>query len=179
MRRLGMHLTMAGAMLAGVVAIAVPMSASAVPNVNPCSSLGGAAPTSVQTGPCFVIGNENAEYIGVTPSTVQFWGAQWAQNNSLSGGPAPDSFKGFAQTVTPSGPGGTFVTRTGNSSQPPPTVGSIICVLVADHITQSGSVISGHYTNIVAVQTDPGYGPDPGHPGTGHVIGGPNDCQRP
>jgi hypothetical protein len=170
---------MVAALVGGVIAVAMPTPASAVPPPSFfCGTPDGAGPGPGLSGPCFVIGDENAEYIGVTPSTVEFWGAQWAQNNSLSGGAAPDSFKGLAQTVTPSGASqGTFVTRTGNSSQPPPTVGSIICVLVADHVTQSGPVISGHFINIVAVLTDPGYGPDPGHAGTGRVIGGAGECQ--
>src|SRR6202040_2593590 len=49
-------------------------------------------------GGSFVIGDKNAA-IG---NSVTFWGAQWAKVNSLSGGPAPASFKGFAEApLTP------------------------------------------------------------------------------
>lgn len=36
-------------------------------------------------------------------SPVTFWGAQWAQLNSLSGGSAPASFRGYA--ASPATPG--------------------------------------------------------------------------
>jgi hypothetical protein len=116
----------------------------------------------------FVIGNGS----DIPGATVEFWGAQWWKLNSVSGESAPPSFKGFAVTVNPDGPcSGTFTTRPGDSSDPPPTIASEIPVLVTDDVTKSGAVISGHYSDIVMVSTDPGYGPDPGHPGTGTVLG--------
>ena len=42
--------------------------------------------------------------------------------------------------------------------------------LVASSVTQSGSTISGNWGSIVVVQTDPGYGPNPGHAGTGTIV---------
>src|SRR5439155_23403868 len=47
-------------------------------------------------GGYFVIGNNNAA-IG---TSVTFWGAQWWKLNSLSGGAAPASFEGFAESPT-------------------------------------------------------------------------------
>ena len=40
----------------------------------------------------------------------------------------------------------------------------------ASKVTQSGSTISGNIAKIVIVKTNPGYQPDPGHPGTGTVV---------
>jgi hypothetical protein len=42
--------------------------------------------------------------------------------------------------------------------------------LVASSVTQSGSTVSGTVGSIVVVHTDPGYGPNPGHPGTGTIV---------
>ena len=116
----------------------------------------------------FVIGDGNA----VVGNRVTFWGAQWAKLNSLSGGPAPASFKGFASSTSPNPPncGGTWTSNPGNSSGPPSSVPSYITVIVASSITKSGPTISGNIPEMVIVQTDPGYGPNPGHAGTGTVV---------
>ena len=37
-------------------------------------------------------------------------------------------------------------------------------------MTKQGSTISGTILHIVVVQVDPGYGPDPGHAGTGTIV---------
>jgi hypothetical protein len=42
-------------------------------------------------------------------------------------------------------------------------------VIAASSITQFGPVINGNSRKMVIIQTDPGYGPDPGHTGTGTV----------
>jgi hypothetical protein len=101
-----------------------------------------------------------------------FWGAQWAALNSLSGGPAPPSFKGFAQTLSSSPPacGGSWSTQPGNSSGPPDSLPSFMGVLVASVVSKSGSTISGDIRRIVVVSTDSGYGPNPGHGGTGTIV---------
>lgn len=116
----------------------------------------------------FVIGDRNAA-IG---TSVTFWGAQWSDANSLSGGLAPAAFKGFAGTPgTPPSCGTSWSTRPGNSSGPPlaPLPG-FIDVIVASDITKSGSTISGNTLEVVVVKTDFGYAPDPGHAGTGTVV---------
>ena len=43
-------------------------------------------------------------------------------------------------------------------------------VIVSSHITKKGAVISGDIVHIVQVTTRPGYGPNPGHPGTGTIV---------
>ena len=116
----------------------------------------------------FAIGDKSAS-LG---STVNFWGAQWALTNSLSGGAAPNSFKGFADTltVTPATCGSSWSTDTGNSSQPPAALPSFMTVAVTSSVSQSGSVLSGTISEIVVVSTNPGYLNDPGDPGTGTVV---------
>jgi Bacterial Ig-like domain (group 3) len=100
---------------------------------------------------------------------VEFWGAPWSTVNSLSGGPAPDSFKGFADNSLQSC-GGSWSTRPGNSSAPPAVLPSYMGVIASSAAAQSGSTISGTGPIIVVVKTDPGYSTDPGHPGTGTVV---------
>jgi hypothetical protein len=116
----------------------------------------------------FVIGDLN----GVVGNSVTFWGAQWSKLNSLSGGPAPNAFKGFADQVsTPPACGGTYATDTGNSAPPPPgPLPSYMAVINSGSITQSGSVISGNIRSIDIVRTNPGYMPNPANPGTGTVV---------
>jgi hypothetical protein len=45
-----------------------------------------------------------------------------------------------------------------------------MAVVVSDSITKSGSTITGTVKQIVVVKTDPGYGPAPGHAGTGTIV---------
>lgn len=118
----------------------------------------------------FVIGDLSAGSPTLGKS-VNFWGAQWAKNNSLSGGSAPSAMKGFADSPTSVSCGATWTTRPGNSSAPPTTIPNQIYVIVSSKVTQSGSTISGKIVHIVIVQVNPGYGPDPGHAGTGKIIG--------
>jgi len=49
-------------------------------------------------------------------------------------------------------------------------------VLVTGSVTKSGSTISGTVAGFVQVQTDDGYASDPGHPGTGTVVGAVIPC---
>ena len=115
----------------------------------------------------FVIGDQSA----MMGASVTFWGAQWAKMNSLSGGLAPRSFKGFADTTTsPPSCGHGWSTDPGNSSGPPASVPSFMAVIVSTSISQSGPTISGDTMEIVIVRTDPGYAPNPGHVGTGTVV---------
>ncbi len=119
------------------------------------------------SGGAFVIGDQNAS-VG---NSVTFWGAQWAKQNSLSGGSAPNSFKGFADTpATAPGCGTQWATGPGNSSAPPDTVPAYMAVIVTSSVTKSGSTISGNTTKLVIVKTDPGYAGNPGHAGTGTVV---------
>ena len=115
-------------------------------------------------GGSFVIADGAAK----TGSQVTFWDGQWNKRNTLSGGPAPVSFKGFVDNpeIRP----GVFTTRTGNSSGPPASVPAYMAVIVASSVSQSGSVISGKSIKTVIVQTNSGYAGSPGHPGTGTVV---------
>ena len=113
-----------------------------------------------------MIGDGNA----AVGSSVTFWGAHWWTANTLSGGVAPASFKGFADTAPPVC-GESWTTRPGNSSEPPlGPLPPFIDVVVASHITKSGPTISGDAREVVVVATEPGYGPNPGHAGTGTVV---------
>jgi len=115
-----------------------------------------------------VIGDRNA----VVGQHVVFWGSQWAKSNSLSGGPAPASFKGFANSMGAGAPtcGGTWTSTAGKDSNLPSGVPPTIKVLVTSSITKSGDTISGDIPQIAVVQTDPGYNSSPGHSGTGTVV---------
>ena len=111
---------------------------------------------------------------------VYFWGSQWQQNNPMSGGPVPNEFKGFqngtamltcgdigAATLAC---GGMWASQPGNSSDPPATVPQFMAVIVSSSVQTDGSVITGNVKKIVIIQTDSGYGPAVGHPGTGQVV---------
>lgn len=123
--------------------------------------------TLVFTAPAaggFVVGDQSAT------GSVEFWGARWAKDNSLTGGSAPSSFKGFEDGGSVPACGGTWTTDPGNSSAPPASVPAFMAVIVSSSITKSGSTISGDVKAIVIVQTNPGYAGDPGHMGTGTVV---------
>jgi hypothetical protein len=127
---------------------------------------GGAMADQPANSGSFVIGDQNA----AVGSQVTFWGAQWWTDNSLSGDVAPAAFKGFADNVTATC-GQSWTTDPGNSSHPPASLSGTVPVIVSSNITQSGSVITGDTSEVVLVQVDPGYAGDPGHPGTGTVVG--------
>ncbi len=116
----------------------------------------------------FVIGDGNAAVGG----QVTYWGAQWSKHNVVSKGAAPNSFKGFVSSpsTTPPACGGTYTTQPGNSSEPPGSVPTFMAVVVSSQVTKNGSTISGNVEHIVIVRTEPGYGPSPGHTGTGTVV---------
>ncbi len=123
----------------------------------------------------FVLGDITAATAG--SSTVTWWSDGWWSLNSLSGGTAPLSFKGFAGTVStlpttsPADSCGTTF-RTGPGNSPPPTSGvpEYMGVLVSGSVTKSGSAINGTWAKIVVVHVAPGYSPSPGHPGTGTIV---------
>jgi hypothetical protein len=112
----------------------------------------------------FVVGDQSA--VGA----VAFWGAKWSKQNRLSGGAAPDAFKGFA-LVAPAQCGVRWSTGPGNSpAQPAGALPAYMAVLVTSSVTKAGSTLSGTTTHIVIVKTDAGYTNDPGHAGTGTVV---------
>jgi Bacterial Ig-like domain (group 3) len=115
----------------------------------------------------FVVGDQGAK----PGKSVTFWSSHWASTNMLSGGEAPNSFKGL--TVAPAAPacGAGWASRPGNRAAPPATVPAYMAVIVAGTVNKSGSGVTGNTASIVIVKTDIGYAPDPGHPGTGTVVG--------
>jgi hypothetical protein len=115
----------------------------------------------------FVIGDGSSS-VG---ASVTFWSAQWASANPLSGGVAPDSFKGFAHDpATPPDCGTAWSTSPGNSASPPASVPTYVAVIVASSISNDGPRLSGDSVKVVVVETDAGYAADPGHAGTGTVV---------
>jgi hypothetical protein len=114
----------------------------------------------------FVVGDQSAA------GSVTFWSQNWSSKNVLSGGAAPDAFKGFAATLsaTPPACGITWTTGPGAGASPPATVPAYMAVIAASSVTKSGVTISGNAPSLVIVKTDPGYAPNPGHPGTGTVV---------
>ena len=90
--------------------------------------------------------------------------------NTLSGGPAPASFKGFENDSPMPTCSSRWTTRPGNSSKPPASVPEYMGVIVASKVDKAGPNISGDIKQLVIVKTDPGYGPNPGHGGTGTVV---------
>ncbi len=111
----------------------------------------------------FVVGDES------DTGSVTFWSNSWWQLNTLSGGVAPLSFKGFAATTSePPACGQNWTTAPGKMAPPAGSLPSYMGVIVSSSVTRAGSTISGNTVEIVVVKTDPGYGP--GHPGTGTVV---------
>jgi hypothetical protein len=118
-------------------------------------------------GGAFVIGDISSR-VGVN---VTFWGAQWSKANILSGGPAPDSFKGFENMLnTPSSCGGTWSTLPGNSSIPPSNIPTYMSVIASGSVSKKGMLITGDVRKMVVVKSDRGYSADSGHAGTGAVV---------
>jgi len=103
-------------------------------------------------------------------ATVNFWGSQWAAYNPMSGGPGPNAFKGFESGNSTAACGGTWTSQPGNNSNPPATIPQFMAVLVSSSVQKNGSVITGNIKKIVVVKTNSGYGPSPGHWGTGQVV---------
>jgi hypothetical protein len=101
--------------------------------------------------------------------SVNFWGSQWWKNNSLTGGTGPAAFKGFEDSLAQPQCGVNWTTDPGNSSNPPSTIPPYMGIIVSSNVTKSGPVISGDTPHIVIVKTNSGYGPNPGHPGTGTI----------
>jgi hypothetical protein len=114
----------------------------------------------------FVIGNGST----ATGASVNFWGSQWEKSNPLANGTPPAAFKGFEDNPLVPACGGTWISRPGNSSNPPDTVPTYMAVIVSTHVEQNGSAISGDVQHVVIVATGPGYAGNPGHAANGTVI---------
>jgi FtsP/CotA-like multicopper oxidase with cupredoxin domain len=122
-------------------------------------------------GGAFVVGDTSAGGGAVT-----WWDSSWAMVNVLSGGPGPSAMKGFAAgaplptSTPPAACGGVWSTPGGNSPPPPGSVPEYMGVIAASSAVKSGSTITGNTVSIIVVHVNPGYGPNPGSPGTGAVI---------
>jgi hypothetical protein len=114
----------------------------------------------------FVVGD------GAASGRVVFWSARWSASNPLSSGSAPSSWKGFAADLRPAPPraGGRWESLPGNAAAPPPSIPAYMAVIVASRALTSGAGVEGDVVRVVVVRTDPGYGPAPGHEGTGAVV---------
>jgi len=99
------------------------------------------------TGGLFVVGDLSAA------GAVTFWSPSRWLLNTLSGGPAPASFKGFATAA----PGG-WVASPG-SDHAPTTVPEWTAVLVASGVDKEGSAITLKASGMVVVHVDT-YHPD-------------------
>ena len=117
--------------------------------------------------PLFVIGDVELHSLG---TNVNFWGAQWWKNNFMSGvvSNGVASFKGYASTAD-NFCGGTWTSRVGNSPPPPATIPDRINIIVTSTVLKNGPDISGNIVQILTVDQDGGYGPNPGHRGNGPV----------
>ena len=142
----------------------------------PSSDTASAIVFAFPTRGAFSLGDQTVAAAGPS-TTVTWWGSSWWKDNSLTGGPGPAAYKGFDGTVntlpttSPANVcGNTFTTNPGNSTPPTTDVPAYMGVLVTDSVSQSGSTVSGHWSKIVVIKTDPGYGPNPGHPGTGTIV---------
>jgi hypothetical protein len=122
----------------------------------------------------FTLGDETAADALASGAPVTWWGSRWAADNLLSNGPAPAAFKGFVQAPATEPPvcANSWTTDPGNSSSPPAAtaIPAYMGVLAIDRATQSGSTLGGDAPSIVVVKTQPGYEPNPGHPGMGTVV---------
>ncbi|MGH2442783.1 MAG: hypothetical protein ACRDFX_06430 [Chloroflexota bacterium] len=125
----------------------------------------------LSSGGSFLLGDQTVA-AATSSSTVTFWGHSWASDNSLSGGAASSSFKGYAEAAggTAVTCGSTWSSSGGNSSSPPSEIPAYMAVAVTSAAGKSGRDISGTITKVVVVKTNPGYGPNPGHEGTGSVV---------
>ena len=121
----------------------------------------------LSSGGNFVIGDGGA----AVGSSSYYWGAQWASMNSLSGGAAEPSFKGFADDPNAAPDCGLgWATSPGNSATAPDSVPSYMAVTVASSVSKQGPRIGGDSAQVVVIKTDPGYGPAPGGIGSGTVV---------
>jgi streptogramin lyase len=122
----------------------------------PASASGAYVSFAFATGGMFVVGDGSSQ----AGASVTFWSATWSNANSMSGGPGPSSFKGFATTMTPAvACGGTWTSTGGSSSNPPAgPLPAYMAVVIASSVDKSGSAITGNITRIVIVKTDPAYG---------------------
>jgi PKD domain/Bacterial Ig domain len=95
---------------------------------------------AMPAGGTFVIGDASAKGV------VTFWSPSWWLLNTLSGGPAPASFKGFATTSVDGG----WLASPG-FDRAPAVVPDWMAVLVANRVAKEGEMIAVASTRMVVV----------------------------
>jgi hypothetical protein len=95
---------------------------------------------AMPAGGTFVIGDASAT------GAVTFWSPSWALENTLSGGPAPASFKGFATTPVDGG----WLASPG-FDHAPDLAPEWMAALVASRVTKAGGTITVATTGMVVV----------------------------
>jgi hypothetical protein len=124
------------------------------------------------SGGNFVVGDLTVGPLGqAVGKSVTFWGAQWWKLNSLTAGAGPAAFKGFQDAPDTPVCGVNWTAKPGNSTPPPATIPAFMAVIVSSGITKSGPSIAGDTLHLVIVQTNAGYEGNPGHAGTGTIVG--------
>ena len=164
------HTVTIAELVAGHVDNAATAMSAEAPNVSDTLSI--PALPVLPEGGNFVVGDLTVGPLGqAVGKSVTFWGAQWWKLNSLSGGTGPAAFKGFQDAPDHPACGLNWTSKPGNSTPPPPTIPAYMAVIVASAVSKSGSNITGDTLHIVIVRTDPGYEGNPGHAGTGTIVG--------
>jgi hypothetical protein len=92
---------------------------------------------------------------------VTFWSPSWWLANTLSGGPAPASFKGFVH------PFGNWWVASPGFGHVPATVPEWMGVVVTSAVTKDAAEITGNKTGLIIVHVDT-Y--DPALVGRGSVV---------
>jgi hypothetical protein len=151
----------------------VSNTSTAVSNEAPDATASLTIPVAVRpAGGMFVVGDLTVGPLSAsTGESVTFWGAQWWKKNALSGGTGPAAFKGFEDSLSTPVCGIDWTSRPGNSTPPPASIPAYMAIIVSSHVDKSGSSIGGDTPHIVIVKTDPGYQGNPGHAGTGTIVG--------
>ena len=117
----------------------------------------------------FVIGDRSAS------GSVTFFSNQWWRKNSLSGGPAPSSFDGYASD--PRDPSCHQRWTAGSSNDAPDDLPDYMAVIVSSSISKSGWKITGDTARMVIVRTTGDGGlADHRHTGTGTVVASAPGC---
>jgi hypothetical protein len=164
------HTATAAELFAGHVDNTATATSSEAANVTDSLSIPTASVFS--DGGSFVVGDLTvgppAQAVG---KSVTFWGAQWWKLNSLSGGSGPAAFKGFQDAPDHPACGVNWTSKPGNSTPPPAGVPPYMAVIVSSAISKTGSSIGGDTVHIVIVKTASGYEGNPGHAGTGTIVG--------
>jgi hypothetical protein len=151
----------------------VSNTSTVVSNEAPDATASLTIPVAVRpAGGMFVVGDLTVGPLSTSAGeSVTFWGAQWWKKNALSGGTGPAAFKGFEDSLSAPVCGIDWTSRPGNSTPPPGSIPAYMAIIVASHVDNSGASIGGDTPHIVIVKTDPGYQGNPGHAGTGTIVG--------